>query len=87
MAQSGGRLKDLFLSTNNVLTGSCEPHAPLKGKIMKSAKPTYTTAVALLVALAIPVSLAAQEDQNKHHKYNLIDIGTFGGAKRNFQFF
>jgi probable HAF family extracellular repeat protein len=37
------------------------------------------SAMALLVALAIPASLAAQEHPTKHHKYNLIDLGTFGG--------
>jgi len=42
------------------------------------------SAMALLVALAIPVSLAAQEHPSKHHKYNLIDIGTLGGP--NFWF-
>ena len=42
------------------------------------------SAIALLVALAIPVSLAAQEHPTKHHKYNLVDIGTLGGP--NFWF-
>jgi probable HAF family extracellular repeat protein len=37
------------------------------------------SAMALLVALAIPVSLAAQEHPTKHRKYKFIDIGTFGG--------
>jgi probable HAF family extracellular repeat protein len=37
------------------------------------------SAMALLVALANPVWLAAQEHPTKHHKYNLVDIGTFGG--------
>jgi probable HAF family extracellular repeat protein len=53
---------------------------------MKSAKMTCVTAIALLVALAIPVSLAAQEHQNKHHKYNLVDIGTLGGPNVFFNF-
>jgi hypothetical protein len=38
--------------------------------------------VTLFVALAIPVRLAAQGSQNqklKHHHYQLIDMGTFGG--------
>jgi probable HAF family extracellular repeat protein len=50
-----------------------------KEKIMKSARLTCITTIALLVAPAIPVSLAAQEHPTKHHKYNLVDIGTFGG--------
>jgi probable HAF family extracellular repeat protein len=37
------------------------------------------SAMVVLVALAIPVSLAAQEHHSKHHKYKLIDLGTFGG--------
>src|ERR1700688_652906 len=44
---------------------------------MRSVK--LISAMALLIALAIPVSLAAQEHPTKHHKYNLIDIGTLGG--------
>jgi probable HAF family extracellular repeat protein len=50
-----------------------------KEKVMKSAKLMCITAIALLVALAIPISLAAQEHPTKHHKYKLIDLGTFGG--------
>jgi probable HAF family extracellular repeat protein len=46
---------------------------------VKSAKLTCITAMAVLVALAIPVSLAAQEHPPKHHRYNLVDIGTLGG--------
>jgi probable HAF family extracellular repeat protein len=53
---------------------------------MKSAKPTCITAIALLVALAIPVLLAAQEYPTKHHQYNLVDIGTFGGPNVIFNF-
>jgi probable HAF family extracellular repeat protein len=44
---------------------------------MKSGK--LISAMALLVALAIPVSLAAQQHPTKHHKYNLVDLGTLGG--------
>jgi len=44
------------------------------------------SAMALLVALAIPVSLAAQEHPTKHHQYNLVDIGTFGGPNVIFNF-
>ena len=53
---------------------------------MKSEKLMCIAAVALLVALAVPVSLAAQEHHNKHHKYNLIDLGTFGGPNVLFNF-
>ena len=51
---------------------------------MKSGK--LISAMALLIALAIPVSLAAQEHPAKHHKYNLIDIGTLGGPNFFFNF-
>jgi probable HAF family extracellular repeat protein len=39
------------------------------------------SAISLLVALAIPVSLAAQEHPAQHHKYDLVDMGTFGGPE------
>ena len=42
------------------------------------------SAMALLVALAMPVSLAAQEHPTKHHKYKLVDLGTFGGPASGF---
>ena len=51
---------------------------------MKSGKLIST--MTLLVALAIPVLLAAQEHPAKHHKYNLVDIGTFGGPNVSFNF-
>jgi tRNA G26 N,N-dimethylase Trm1 len=46
---------------------------------MKSARMTSINAIALFVALTIPVSLAAQERHTEHHKYRLVDLGTFGG--------
>ena len=52
---------------------------------MKSGK--LISAMALLVALAIPVSLAAQEHPPKHHKYNLVDVGTLGGPNFFFNSF
>jgi probable HAF family extracellular repeat protein len=53
---------------------------------MKSARLMCITATALLVVLAFPVSLAAQEHPTKHHQYNLVDIGTFGGPNVQFNF-
>jgi probable HAF family extracellular repeat protein len=46
---------------------------------MKFKKRTVAVAATLLVALAIPVRLAAQEPNHEHSKYKLIDMGTFGG--------
>jgi probable HAF family extracellular repeat protein len=46
---------------------------------MKSRFLMCCTAIALFVALSIPVSLAAQEHHTKHHQYQLVDTGTFGG--------
>jgi len=49
---------------------------------MKRAQHASIIAVMLFVALAIPLGLAAQDDSaqaKKHHHYQLIDLGTFGG--------
>jgi probable HAF family extracellular repeat protein len=50
---------------------------------MRSKSSMSSTAIAFFVALAIPLGLAAQSNQdhsNKtHHHYQLIDMGTFGG--------
>jgi hypothetical protein len=48
---------------------------------MKFKKRTVavTVAATLLVALATPVRLAAQQPNLKHTKYKLVDMGTFGG--------
>jgi hypothetical protein len=53
------------------------PQTPEGEVFMKSGK--LISAMALLVALAIPVSLAAQEHPTKHQQYKLVDLGTFGG--------
>jgi probable HAF family extracellular repeat protein len=49
------------------------------------------TALALLTPLAIPVGLAAQTQNgpdyhDRHHRYKLIDVGTFGGPDSYFIF-
>jgi len=51
----------------------------VKSRILSSI-----TAITLFAALAIPIGLAAQDDtaqanKPKHHHYQLIDMGTFGG--------
>jgi probable HAF family extracellular repeat protein len=50
---------------------------------MKSRKLMWVPALTLLTALAIPVRLAAQDNEdrnnNKHHHYKFIDMGTLGG--------
>lgn len=46
-------------------------------------------AIALLAALAIPVSLAAQDNRDnhpKHHSYQFVDLGTFGGPSSYYIF-
>jgi probable HAF family extracellular repeat protein len=50
---------------------------------MKTRFLILLTAITLFAALAMPVQLAAQEnkDKQKHHHYQLIDLGTFGGPQ------
>jgi probable HAF family extracellular repeat protein len=50
---------------------------------MKSRFLMCFTAIALFAALAIPLQLTAQgnQDNHKHHHYKLIDLGTFGGPQ------
>jgi probable HAF family extracellular repeat protein len=48
---------------------------------MKSRILMCSTAIGLFAALSIPVSLAAQKHPTKHHRYKLIDLGTFRGPQ------
>jgi len=55
---------------------------------MKSRFLMCSTAITLFAALAMPLRLAAQGNQNhnnKHHHYRLIDISTFGGPSSGTQ--
>ena len=56
---------------------------------MKSRTLTFITALSLFAALAIPVPLAAQEEQAtqqkaKHSRYVLVDLGTLGARAVSF---
>jgi probable HAF family extracellular repeat protein len=52
---------------------------------MKSRLLTCIVSIIALAALAVPAQLSAQKNQNhKHHHYQLIDIGTFGGPESFF---
>jgi probable HAF family extracellular repeat protein len=46
---------------------------------MRSERLTGIQATVLFAVLAIPVSLAAQQQNAQHHHYKLMDLGTFGG--------
>lgn len=57
---------------------------------MKSRIWMWTTAVSLFAALAMPIGMAAQDQDNqaqnhkpKHQKYKLVDLGTLGGPNSN----
>jgi probable HAF family extracellular repeat protein len=53
---------------------------------MKSRMLIWTIAISLFAVLAIPIQMSAQKRTNeehraKHHRYKLIDLGTFGGPE------
>jgi hypothetical protein len=59
------------------------------GGNMKSTTLMCLVAIMFFAALAIPVRLAAQANQDHrnshhHHRYQLIDLGTFGGPASYF---
>ena len=51
---------------------------------MKSRSESFVMAMTLVVGLVVPLGLAAQNQSKsspKHHHYQLIDMGTFGGPQ------
>ena len=48
---------------------------------MKPRLCTYITPMTLFAVLTIPAGLAAQEKDKEHTRYELLDIGTFGGPE------
>src|SRR5713226_403628 len=50
-----------------------------RGSFAQSRVLTWFAAMALFIALAVPVQLAAQERKEEQRRYKLIDLGTFGG--------
>jgi probable HAF family extracellular repeat protein len=51
---------------------------------MKFAKRASIITMALFTVLALPLHLAARNQHGKHHHYNLVEIGTFGGPASYF---
>jgi probable HAF family extracellular repeat protein len=59
----------------------------LKEEIVKKSRTTYLNALTLLTVLGVAVPLAAQraqESKPKHHHYQIVEIGTFGGPESFF---
>lgn len=56
-------------------------------EIVKKNLSAYITTITLFAVLTIPVGLAAQDNQDhkhQHHRYKLVDLGTFGGPQSYF---
>jgi hypothetical protein len=53
---------------------------------MNSKAIVWLMAIATFVSLAIPVRLFGQDHDNMHHRYRLVDVGTFGGPDSYFTF-
>jgi hypothetical protein len=55
-----------------------------KEKTMRFVKRISIIAIALLAAWSFPLHLAAQQPHFPHHKYRLVNLGTFGGLNSLF---
>ncbi|HKV80240.1 MAG TPA: hypothetical protein VJP02_18975 [Candidatus Sulfotelmatobacter sp.] len=53
---------------------------------MNSKTITWITVTAVVASLALPGWLCAQEHEWEHHRYKLVDLGTFGGPDSYFTF-
>jgi hypothetical protein len=53
---------------------------------MNSKAIAWLIAIATFLLLAIPVRLFCQDHERKHHRYRLVDVGTFGGPDSYFTF-
>ena len=42
-----------------------------------------TSCAALVAPVLLPAQERAEENRAKHHRYSLVDIGTFGGPESN----
>lgn len=51
---------------------------------MRSTRPTCTIFIVLIAALSIQAQTAAPQQSTRHHHYQLIDMGTFGGPSSYF---
>jgi probable HAF family extracellular repeat protein len=60
----------------------------LKGEFVGKNLTTLIASLSLFAALALPVGLCAQsgegQSKHKHHRFKLIDMGTFGGPQSYF---
>src|ERR1700739_314526 len=66
----------------------CRPNRVEQGGSMRFATLSSVAGVILLVVLVMPIRVAAQSSTSpnnaKHHHYQLIDVGTFGGPNSSY---